>query len=72
MGDVWLVLTDAQAHRDFDFVRAALCWLTKGKITPDIFLVGTLKCEVNLELPCGRWYRLVCRLSQVKIWVKRL
>lgn len=27
---------------------------------------------MNLELPCGRWYGLVCRLSQVKICLERL
>lgn len=44
----------------------------KGKITPDTVLVGALKCEVNLELPCGRWYGPVCRLSQVEVWLERL
>lgn len=70
MGQECLALTDAQVHHDF--LRAAFCWLTKGKITPDIVLVGTLKCEVTLELSCGTWYGLVCKLSQFKIWLNRL
>lgn len=69
-GQVCLALTDGQAHHSF--LRSALCWLTKGKMTPDIVLFGALKCEVNLELFCGRWYGPVCRLSQVEVWLERL
>lgn len=65
-----LVLSDDQAHQDF--LRAALCWVAKGKTTPDIVIFGAFKFEVNLELSCVGWYGFVCRLSLVKMWLERV